>query len=182
MRGGYRSRHSKPSGSSPPGSKYSFETLQRYLQTPLQYDEQDEVRLKALQERNPKSWSQEDAALYDEISQRKEEREDLKRAPLREELEAYFGDLDLPTLPSPLAKSSLWLEYQRPCNYDNEDVWPFYVACEKGEHGIVKEWVQDKKDVLQQIGLQDGLAYAAKGDQVNVASYLLAEGHASLHG
>jgi len=106
----------------------------------------------------------------------------VKRAPLRRELEGYFDELGLASLPPPMAKSSLWLEIQRPCNYDNEQVRPFYVACENGELKQVREWVRDKRDMLGHVGLQDGLACAAKGNQVEIASYLLAECGATLHG
>jgi hypothetical protein len=183
-RGGYRSRHAKPSGSSPPNTKYTFQAWKEYSEVPLQRDEQDEddARLKALRERDSKSWRQKDWALWDELCRRKEEREDEQRAPLRRELESYFDELGLPTLPPPMAKSSLWLEITRPCNYENENVRPFYVACEEGQLEEVRTWVERKKDLLQQIGLQDGLACAAKGDQVDVARYLLDGGYASLHG
>jgi hypothetical protein len=182
MRGGYPSRHGKPSGSSPPGSKYSTSTWEEYSQTLLQHDQQDDDCLQSLRERGPKNWTQKDAALYDEISQRNEERVDAKRAPLRKELESYFDKLGLPPLPPPMAKSSFWLEIQLPCNYDNEEVRPFYVACENGELEQVRGWVRDKREILGQIGLQDGLACAAKGDRVEVASYLLEECGATLHG
>ncbi|KAF2680039.1 hypothetical protein K458DRAFT_421851 [Lentithecium fluviatile CBS 122367] len=123
MPGGYHSRHGWSRRSHAPGLKYSTATWQEYERTSLPPpDPTDEARLQGLQERDSDTWSQQDAALYEEMTDRNEQREEAKLAPLRRELEGYFADFNLPPLPPPLAKSSGWLEIRRPCYYKNEDV------------------------------------------------------------
>ncbi|KAF5973487.1 hypothetical protein FBULB1_8233 [Fusarium bulbicola] len=104
--------------------------------------------------------------------------------PLKREIEGYFEHLNLPVLPAPLPRSSLWVGTTRAENCTNKAIQPFMVACEKGIPDQVKHWIQDRelKNTLQQIGIQDGLALAAQANRVDIVSYLLREGGAYLHG
>lgn len=177
----YHSRHAPAQRSSPPINKYSPEAFREYVQTPLQRDADDEALLQELRQRRPEEWSQHDQTLFDEIMDRNEQREDLRRAPLRRDLESLFDHLGLPPLPPPLPKSSLWQSIRSPSNYWNAEVRPFLVACWKGELDEVRRWVPARKDdVLLQIGVDDGLSCAAGGNQPDVARYLLDEGGATV--
>lgn len=113
---------------------------------------------------------------------RDEDREEIRRLPLRRELESCFEHLNLPPLPPPPPRSSLWLQIHRPCNSRNPLVMPFLLACEDRSLAEVTRWVQVKRDELRHIGIQDGLACAAQGNQTYVAHYLLDHEGAFLHG
>lgn len=177
----YRNRHGFPNLSSPPTRRYNPETWKEYQDTTLERDEEDEARLEALKQRLKQDGSdaldQADKEVWDDIMAKKDDRVEARCAPMRREVEGYF---ELPPLPAPLPRSSLWLGVTRPCHYTPEEVRPFYVACEEGRLDEVRGWM-GRKDVLRPIGLRDGLDCAAIGNQVHVARYLLDEGVA-LHG
>ncbi|KAI8954174.1 hypothetical protein F4801DRAFT_534570 [Xylaria longipes] len=180
---GHTSRHMQTRGRKPACMYYSAEAFQKYLETPLQHDNDDDVRLQDLRQR----WStgichQADQELFNEITARNEELEELRRTPLRQELESYFDDLNLDPLPPPLPKRSEWLDTTHSKNYRNAEVRPFFIACEEGSLEVVKEWVSEKREVLLQVGVQDGLACAARENQVDVVRYLFDEGGAFLDG
>ncbi|KAH7007317.1 hypothetical protein EDB80DRAFT_842596 [Ilyonectria destructans] len=114
---------------------------------------------------------------------RDEDREEMRRLPLRRELEICFEHLHLPALPPPLPRSSAWPEIHRPCNSHNPQVMPFFfLAYEDMSLAEVTRWVQVKRDELWQIGIQDGLACAAQANQTHIARYLPDHGGAFLHG
>ena len=176
----YRSRHGPLVGSSAPYLRLNRETWTAYKNTPLEVDDEDEAWLQALSQKSSKN--QRDAELWEEIMDRKEQRIDRKCAAVQGELEGYFKDRNLPPLPPPLPKSSLWIDinFARTCK--DEEMRPFYIACEEGSLREVEKWVQEKKNVLRQKGIQDGLACAVRANQVHVARYLLEDGGAFVHG
>ncbi|KAM5346107.1 hypothetical protein ACJ41O_009112 [Fusarium nematophilum] len=179
---GYRSRHARVPAGRAPSLNYSASAIREYAQIQPMRSSEDEARLKALYQHRSEDWSQSDREAYEDIMDRDEEREEARRAPLQKEIESYFAHLGLAPLPPPLPKSSLWLAAHRPCQYPNAEIRPFFIACEEGSLDEVRRWVQDKRQELRQMGVQDGLACAANGNQVHVARYLLEEGGASLHG
>lgn len=177
------SRHLQTRGGKAPYFYYSAEAFKKYSETPSQHDNGDEARLQDLGQRwSAGLWHQADQELFNEITTRNEEFEELRRAPLRQELEGYFDDLNLDPLPPPLPKRSEWLDTTYPDNYPNAEVRLFFTVCEEGSLEVVKRWVSEKREVLLQVGVQDGLACAARKNQINVVRYLLDEGGATLDG
>ncbi|KAL0943366.1 cnpv019 ankyrin repeat protein [Colletotrichum truncatum] len=172
----YRSRHGRFRGSSPPSTKYSVEAWTEFSKTSLERNEEDEARLELLNKRRRlgKDWTQDDEESFEEIMSRKEDRSETKRAPLRRDLEGCFVQLGLDPLPPPLEKSSHWLDTRRPGDYQNSELRPFLVACEEGSLDVVRQGVSAGS--LRHISFQDGLACAARGNQLDVARYLLEEG------
>lgn len=175
----YRSRHGKTLGGSHPMGRYSRETSKEWQNTPLEENEEEEAQLKALTGRKDKT--QADEEVWERLMRNKEERHDRKNAPLAREIESYTEALNLEPFPPPLPKSSLWIEVQYPESYRLKDIREFYVACREGNMDAVRHWINEKKDALHQIGLDDGLACAARGDQVETCRFLLDNG-AKLHG
>ncbi|KAF7552215.1 hypothetical protein G7Z17_g4449 [Cylindrodendrum hubeiense] len=183
MRGGYVSRHDRRPVAGAMLWRRSPKAWMAYTRTAVKpRPAGDEAALRVLMQRGIAHWDQADAEQYEEIAIRDEDREEARRVPLRTELESYFDHLKLPPLPPPLPRSSLWLGLRRPCESRIAEVRPFLVACEQGDLDDVKAWIKDKKDVLQKIGVQDGLACAADANQPDVARYLLDEAGASVHG
>jgi ankyrin repeat protein len=175
----YRSRHGNRVTSSPAISKYTAQAWKEHEATPLARDEEDEARLEDLNRRGAATWSEADRELWDEIMMRQEEREDARCAPLVREIEGYFAHLELPALPPPLPRSSLWLETQRARHYKPVGARRFYLACEEGSLDVVERWLEEEKDPARQIGsigLQDALACGAVGNQLHVVRYLLKAG------
>ncbi|KAF3807024.1 hypothetical protein GCG54_00007279 [Colletotrichum gloeosporioides] len=172
----YYSRHLRPRRGSPPTRKYTREAFTAFTRTTLEHDEEEEARLDQLVKRRQTGtdWGQEDEEIMEGMLSRKEERWEAKRLPLRRELEGYFKDLNLPPLPSPLPKSSHWLDIQRPCHHPNLGLRPFLMACEEGSMDEVQRRVSEGS--LSPISVQDGLACAAKGNQPDVVQYLLEAG------
>ncbi|KAI1274033.1 ankyrin repeat-containing domain protein [Xylaria sp. FL0933] len=182
MARGYTSRHLQSRGGKAPLLYYSAEASKEYLEIPLEHDSDDEARLQDLRQRwSTGTWRQADQQLWNEITTRKEEREDLRREPLRRELDNYFLNLDnLRPLPPPLPKKSEWLDIKNPKDYPNAEVRTFFIACEEGSLEVVKRWAPERKDMLLQVGVQDGLACAARSERVEVVRYLLDKGGAIL--
>ncbi|KAK1857063.1 cnpv019 ankyrin repeat protein [Colletotrichum chrysophilum] len=172
----YYSCHRQPRRGNPPTRKYTREAFTAFVQTVLEHDEEEEARLDQLVKRRQTGtdWGQEDEEIMEGMLSRKEERWEAKRLPLRRELEGYFKDLNLPPLPSPLPKSSHWLDTKRPCHHPNMDLRPFLMACEEGSMDEVHRRVSE--GLLSPISMQDGLACAAKGNQPDVVQYLLEAG------
>ncbi|KAI0812171.1 ankyrin repeat-containing domain protein [Xylaria sp. FL0064] len=179
---GYTSRHIQSRGGKAPLLYYSAEASKQYSETPLEHDSDDEARLQDLRQRwSTGTWRQADQQQWNEITTRKEEREELRQEPLRQELDNYFSNLDnLSPLPPPLPKKSEWLDIKNPKDYPNAEVRPFFAACEEGSLEVVKRWVLEGKDKLLQVGVQDGLACAARNKRVDIVRYLLDEGGAIL--
>ncbi|CAM1503198.1 Fc.00g079740.m01.CDS01 [Cosmosporella sp. VM-42] len=185
MRGDRFSRHGKPSGGMAPFYRYSGEAWKEYVKTPKPpRSDEDEASLQDLRKRPSREWNQAERELYDDIMARDDDREDVHRAPLRKDLEGRYDHLNLAPLPPPLPRSSLWItsRTQGPSDYNIPEVRSFLIACTEGSLDEVKRCVQEKKEALRQRGLQDGLDCAAKGNQVDVARYLLEEGGAFLDG
>ena len=175
------SRHGKSHYGKPALFFYSAAAKDQFLANEWERDADDDARLRALrQRRSAGQWSQADEELLDEIFARDEERKNSQCEPLRRELEGYFHGL--PPLPPPLRKSSEAWRTSSAHGRENAEVRPFFVACEEGSLDDVKQWVPEKREVLRQIGVQEGLAYAAHNNHVDVVRYLLEEGGALLDG
>ncbi|KAF5572894.1 ankyrin repeat domain-containing protein [Fusarium pseudoanthophilum] len=171
-------------GARPGLCRYSSITLSKYEPKSFQRSDEDEALLKELYSRDESDWSQSDLKSFEDIMDRDGAREDAAREPLRREIEDYFKDLALPSLPRPLPPSSLWLARTQATNCPYPAIKPFMVACDAGLLDQVKSWVEDhrRRDVLQQISMQDGLVFAARANRVDIVRYLLEEGGASLTG
>ncbi|KAF5649012.1 ankyrin repeat domain protein [Fusarium sp. NRRL 52700] len=180
----YVNRHTMRPGARPGLCRYSNITLSQYKPKSFQRSDEDEALLKELYSRDESAWSQFDLKLFEDIMDRDAAREDASREPLRREIEDYFKDLALPPLPSSLPPSSLWLARIQAANCPYPAIKPFMVACDAGLLDQVKSWVEDqqRRNILQQIGIQDGLVFAARSNRVNIVRYLLEEGGASLTG
>ena len=122
------------------------------------------------------SKTQQDREQYGEFYTRIEDDWFASTAPLCREMDAYFDHLHLPPLPPPLPRSSPWLDITQPCYYEPQEIRPFYLACQEGQLDEVRRWAADKRDDLRPVGLQDGLCCAAKGNQADVARFLLDQG------
>ncbi|KAF9780376.1 hypothetical protein IL306_000312 [Fusarium sp. DS 682] len=153
---------------------------------PVGYErsEDDEAKLKDLCARHSRDWSQADAQAFQDILQRDDARQDASRESSRRAALSHFEHLNLAPLPPPLPGCSYWLDGMRAQDCANETIRPFMVACEKGLLDEVKTWTQDGDllEELQQIGLQDGLVFAARANQVEVVRYLLDERWTHLNG
>ncbi|CCT72830.1 uncharacterized protein FFUJ_12723 [Fusarium fujikuroi IMI 58289] len=145
---------------------------------------EDEAQLKKLCARHSRDWSQIDAQAYEDIIDRDEARKDASREPQRLVIYSYFEHLNLPPLPPPLPRCSTSVRIKRAENHSNESVRPFMLACEKGLLDEVKAWTEDGERIeeLQQLGLQDGLVYAARANEIEVVRYLLDERWTHLNG
>ncbi|SPO02477.1 uncharacterized protein DNG_05150 [Cephalotrichum gorgonifer] len=179
----YFSRHVVPiQGGAPPRPLWGPQARKEYEETPLEPNEEDEDLLEDLKRRGP--LTQEEMELVDDIYARQNDRRDAKCAPVAREMESYFEHLNLPPLPPPLPRSSLELSVHRADNSEPKELRPFYMACHEGRLDEVKEWVQDqkKRDSLRKKGLPTGLDFAAKGNQVHVARYLVEEVGVTIHG
>ncbi|MBE3044359.1 hypothetical protein IMZ48_17690, partial [Candidatus Bathyarchaeota archaeon] len=172
----YFGRHGYVPRSSPPSRRYSRETWKEYTETPLAIDEHDDARLQVLKQRfTLGALSQAEQGEWDHLLALQEERADAKCAALGREIEGYFAHLDLAPPPAPLPKSSLWLDITHPKYYKPAEIRSFYLACQEGNLDEVRDWVRERKDELQPIGIRDGLDCAAMGGQVAVARHLLEE-------
>ncbi|KAF5632983.1 ankyrin repeat domain protein [Fusarium sp. NRRL 25303] len=180
----YTSRHMRRPGARPGLFRYSAVTIKQYQPKQFVRSEEDEALLNDLRTRGSKNWTQIDAQAFEDVMDRDNARLEAAHEPLKREIEGYFEHLNLPALPAPLPPSSLWVATSRAENCPNKTIQPFMVACDKGNLELVKHWIQDRdlNSKLQQIGIQDGLAFAAQANQVNIASYLLQKGGAYLHG
>lgn len=158
----------------------SAQTRKEFLGAPRERNEEEETQLKAFEARGPQT--QEEEEVWDQLLANQEERKDRRTETLRRELERKTESIGLQPLPEPLPKSSLWHDIQPPERYKFEDIREFYVACEKGDLKLVSHWVREKIGTLRQIGIRDGLACAARGNQVEVCRHLLATGGARVHG
>ncbi|KAI0202357.1 ankyrin repeat-containing domain protein [Astrocystis sublimbata] len=174
------SRHMQAKGRKPPIQFYSAEAFKQFSEFPTQRNDNDdddnnESRRADRQQRwSNQTWTQADQQEVNNAAEREEEYEELRRAPLRRELEALFSDLGLPALPPPLLKKSEWhngIVY--PHHYPNVEVRPFFAACAEGSLATVEHWVTEKRVTLSQVGVQDGLAIASRANQVSVIRYLL---------
>ncbi|KAF5710350.1 ankyrin repeat domain-containing protein [Fusarium mundagurra] len=145
---------------------------------------EDESQLKELYARHSRNWSQTDAQAFEDIMDRDAARKDASRKPLRLIIYSYFEHLNLPPLPPPLPGCSTSVQVSRAENHSNESVRPFMVACDKGLLDKVKAWTEDGERIeeLQQLGLQDGLVYAARANHIEVVRYLLDERWTPLNG
>ncbi|KAH0428989.1 hypothetical protein CcaCcLH18_08742 [Colletotrichum camelliae] len=172
----YYSRHLRPRRGSPPTRKYTREAFTAFTETVLEHDEEEEARLDQLVKRRQTGtdWDQKDEEIMEGMLLRKETRWEAKRLPLRRELEGYFKDLKLPPLPSPIMKSSHWLDIKRPCHHPNVELRPFLMACEEGSMDEVRRLVSEGS--LSSISMQDGLACAANGNHPDIVKYLLEAG------
>lgn len=113
------------------------------------------------------------------IQARQESRLEKYKSPMRAELESHFESLGYEplSLPPPLPKAlSAIIRPPYGRHPLTPEVEPFTTACQEGTLDIVKYWVREKRDVLRQVGLQHGLAFASWKDQINVVRYLLGEG------
>ncbi|KAG5786731.1 hypothetical protein H9Q69_014190 [Fusarium xylarioides] len=146
--------------------------------------EEDEAQLKQLRARHSRDWSQTDAQAFEDIMDRDNARSDASKEPLRLIIYSYFEHLNLPPLPPPLPGCSTSVLFKRAENHSNESVRPFMVACDKGLLDEVKAWTEDGERIeeLQQLGLQDGLVYAARANQIEVVRYLLDERWTPING
>lgn len=175
-------RHMQQAALKPPLRHYTPKTRHEFSQAPGQVNREDEARLQVL--RGLGNWTQADAEEFDEVTTRMEQAEETRNDCLRRELEGYFNGPGVAPLPPPLPKSSHWLETCRACHYRVPEVRPFMVACEEGSTEVIRSWVGDpaKKASLRPIGLQDGLACAARGNHVDAVRYMLDEAGARLSG
>ncbi|KAF5621126.1 ankyrin repeat domain protein [Fusarium tjaetaba] len=150
----------------------------------FQRSKEDEAQLKQLRARHSKDWSQTDAQAFEDIIDRDNARSDASKEPLRLIIYSYFEHLNLPPLPPPLPGCSTSVLFTRAEKHSNESIRPFMVACDKGLLEEVKSWTEDGERIeeLQQLGLQDGLVYAARADQVEIVRYLLDERWTPLNG
>ncbi|KAF4339712.1 ankyrin repeat domain protein [Fusarium beomiforme] len=188
----YRGRHLTRPLFQPIQYYYSFQdpsspgsaTIPPYRPGQYQRSEEDAAKIKDLYARGSADWSQADAQAYEDILRRDDARNDEAREPLRLMIYNYFENLNLPPLPPPLPGWSYWLQHTEAEFYKRERVRPFMVACDKGLLDEVKAWTQDGEllEELQQMGLQDGLVFAAKANQIDVVRYLLNERWTSLNG
>lgn len=148
--------------------------------TPVEKNEEEQAQIKDMQRRGSKT--QEEAEHYDQLISHQEDRQDQRNEPLQREIDSYYKSRNLSPFPPPLPKSSLWLETRRPSDYMFADIRPFYIACEQGDFDVVKSWINEKKEHLRQMGMQDGLACAAHGNQIETCRYLLDEAGSNIHG
>ncbi|KAI0408469.1 ankyrin repeat-containing domain protein [Xylaria palmicola] len=180
---GHTSRHMQTKGGKAPHLYYSAEAFREFSEFSMQgsSDNNDEFHRRLDLGRRWSSsnhdhsiWTQADQQELNELTARKEELEELRRAPLRKDIEDRFDGLGLPALPPPLPKKSEWLgAIVAPRNYPNAEVRPFFAACAEGSLATVRRWVTERKETLLQVGVQDGLALAARANQVEVVRYLL---------
>ncbi|KAG4261809.1 hypothetical protein FPRO03_11277 [Fusarium proliferatum] len=149
-----------------------------------QRNKEDEARLKQLRARRSQDWSRIDAQAFEDIIDRDDARKDASREALRLIIYSYFEHLNLPPLPPPLPGCSTSVQVKRVENYSYESLRPFMVACDKGLLDEVKAWTEDGERIeeLQQLGLQDGLVYAARANEIEVVQYLLDERWTPLNG
>ncbi|KAM0081756.1 hypothetical protein ACKRZS_006083 [Fusarium odoratissimum] len=188
----YRSRHMMTRGFKPIQYYYCFggpsspnsASIPPYRPDRYKRSAEDEARIKDLYSHGSQNWSQEDVQAFEDIVGRDDARQDEARGPLRLMIDCYFEHLNLVPLPPPLPACSYWLAHTRAENCKREQVRPFMVACDKGLLDHVKAWTQDgeRLEALQQMGLQDGLVFAARANQIEVIRYLLGERWTSLNG
>lgn len=154
---------------------YSEETRMAMRQRTLERDSADDDLLKAF---GPIT-SYADLERKEAIQARQESRLEKYKSPMRAELESHFESLGYEplSLPPPLPKAlSAIIRPPYGRHPLTPEVEPFTTACQEGTLDIVKYWVREKRDVLRQVGLQHGLAFASWKDQINVVRYLLGEG------
>ncbi|KAF5684494.1 ankyrin repeat domain-containing protein [Fusarium circinatum] len=166
----------------PPGTRPA--SIPSYQPELFKRSKEDEAQLKQLRARHSQDWSQIDAQAYEDIMDRDAAKSDASKEPLRLIIYSYFEHLNLPPLPPPLPGCSTSVLFKRAENHSNESVRPFMVACDKGLLDEVKAWTQggERIEKLQQLGLQDGLVYAARANEIEVVRYLLDERWTPLNG